>query len=213
MGARSRGSGGRSRRGFHTVSCPGIMPNGMLVADCAQQLLADDHRHLSFYGDVHRSVLGNPKRSEDRVLTGVRSVADSVSVRELVAAGSKGGEQHAICTTPATAIVQIVCKQRSTRVTRGRKLAALGRQLVPRHRDDRRAPVRGEKVDLTAHAASRRRRRRIQCFRSTFRARTRRRRCVELRAPGASSARVAAVTPRPAAAAAAPDPSGTSRTM
>ena len=89
------------------------MPNGMLVADGAQQLLADDHRHLSFPGDVHRSVLENPKRSEDHVLTGVRSVADSVSVRELVAAGSKVGEQHAICTMPATAIVQIVRKQRA----------------------------------------------------------------------------------------------------
>ena len=94
--AANRYTGRRCRRGFHTVSCPSIMPNGMLVADGPQQLLADDHRHFSPAGDVHRSVLENPKRSEDHVLTGVRSVADSVSVRELVAAGSKVGEQCAI---------------------------------------------------------------------------------------------------------------------
>ena len=89
------------------------MPNGMLVADGAQQLLADDHRHFSLAGDVHRSVLENPRRSEDRVLTAACAAADSVCMHELVGVGSKVGEQCAICTMPATAIVQIVRKQRA----------------------------------------------------------------------------------------------------
>ena len=113
MGARSRGSGGRSRRGFHTVSCPSIMPNGMLVADGAQQLLADDHRHFSPAGDVHRSVLENPRRSEGRVLTAACAAADSVCMHELVAAGSKLGPRRVICRWPVRRNLQILRKQRA----------------------------------------------------------------------------------------------------
>ena len=43
----------------------------------------------------------NPKRSEDHVLTGVRSVADSVSVRELVAAGADKTKVNMAGDTPA----------------------------------------------------------------------------------------------------------------
>ena len=89
------------------------MPNGMLVADGAQQLLADDHRHFSPAGDVHRSVLENPRRSEDRVLTAACAAADSVCMHELVAAGSKLGPRRVICRWPVRRNLQILGKQRA----------------------------------------------------------------------------------------------------
>ena len=89
------------------------MPNGMLVADGAQQLLADDHRHFSLAGDVHRSVLENPRRSEGRVLTAACAAADSVCMHELVAAGSKLGPRRVICRWPVRRNLQILGKQRA----------------------------------------------------------------------------------------------------
>ena len=89
------------------------MPNGMLVADGAQQLLADDHRHFSLAGDVHRSVLENPRRSEGRVLTAACAAADSVCMHELVGVGSKVGEQCAIGRSSVWRNLPIVRKQRA----------------------------------------------------------------------------------------------------
>ena len=89
------------------------MPNGTLVADGAQQLLADDHRHFSLAGDVHRSVLENPRRSEGRVLTAACAAADSVCMHELVGVGSKVGEQCAIGRSSVWRNLPIVRKQRA----------------------------------------------------------------------------------------------------